>query len=347
MKLCSLLVATGLLALACPAVATVVNVNWDGSGDYQAIQNGIDAASEGDTVLVAAGEYSGSGNRGLTLGGINRVIMSESGYQSTLINCGGLDCGFFLNNSGEDSTTIIDGFTIINGVGQSNGGGILCSDSTPKILNCEFYDCTASNGGAIGVASTDGHLLISNCVIHDCTADNRAGGISFNNVDGPSVIRGCAVYDNTAVSYPGGGIFLNGVVDVTIENCTIVRNTGAFYSGAIYLESSFDHSTLLKNSVVALNSGTPATGFSLDSTHNIVYQNADGDSLPGTHTVNLFTNPLFCDVDLDDFTVCADSPCLPTVNDWDELVGVYDSGCPGCDSPVEESSWGAVKALFR
>ena len=44
---------------------------------------------------------------------------------------------------------------------------------------------------------------------------------------------------------------------------------------------------------------------------------------------------------------CSDSPALPHVNDWGELVGVFDSGCGPCSTPVETMSWGAVKALYR
>lgn len=347
MRNCALVCAAAVLAFACAASATTIYVHWDGSGDYQAIQDGINATGEGDTVLVAAGTYTGIGNRGLTFGGVNRVVMSESGWQSTTIDCSSADCGFFLNGSGESSASVIDGFSITNGVGQSNGGGILAVGATPTIRNCHFSFNTASNGAAIAVASTTTPLEISNCVIHDNTADNRAGGISFNGVDGATVIRDCVIYDNVSTSYPAGGIFLSGVADVTITGCTIVRNTGDSSSGALYLESSPAHSVQLTNTVLSLNSGPPAAGFAFDISHCIAFQNAGGDSLPGDHHDNLFTDPLFCDIGGDDFSLCADSPCLPGYNTWGELVGAYADGCPGCDSPVEASTWGCIKALYR
>ena len=348
MRSCAPICAVAVLMFACAASATTIYVHWDGlSGDYQAIQDGINATSEGDTVLVAAGTYMGIGNRRLTFGGVNRVVMSEDGPLSTTIDCSNGDCGFYLNNSGENSTSVIDGFSIINGVGQINGGGIMCVDSTPTIRNCHFSSNTASNGAAIAVTSTTNPMEISGCLIHGNTASGRAGGISLNSVDGALVISDCVIYDNVSTSYPGGGIYLNGVDDVTITGCTVVRNTGASDSGALYVESSLVHSVQLTNSVLSLNSGPPATGWALDITHCLAFQNAGGDSLPGDYHDNLFTDPLFCDVGADDFSLCADSPCLPGYNAWGELVGAYASGCPGCDSPVEASTWGCIKVLYR
>jgi hypothetical protein len=50
----------------------------------------------------------------------------------------------------------------------------------------------------------------------------------------------------------------------------------------------------------------------------------------------------------DDFTLCANSLCLPENNiDCDQLIGAYGEGCPPCDSPVESTSWGAIKAMYR
>ena len=40
-----------------PINASTINVNWDGSASYTIIQNGINAATNGDTVLVAPGTY--------------------------------------------------------------------------------------------------------------------------------------------------------------------------------------------------------------------------------------------------------------------------------------------------
>ena len=52
-----------------PATATIIHV----PSEQPTIQAAIDAASAGDTVLVAPGTYAGPGNRDLSFGGTDLV----------------------------------------------------------------------------------------------------------------------------------------------------------------------------------------------------------------------------------------------------------------------------------
>ena len=58
-------------------------------GEYSTIQSAIDAAEDGDIVLVADGTYTGSGNRDISYKGKAITVMSENGPESTVIDCEG------------------------------------------------------------------------------------------------------------------------------------------------------------------------------------------------------------------------------------------------------------------
>ena len=123
-------------------------------GDYDTIQDAIDAAVSGDIVLVADGTYSGNilfpGNK------TNITLISENGPDSTVIEGAppegapeGDPCGSVVTFSADNNFTL-DGFTITNGSTSGKGGGILIgSSSSPTITNCIITNNEASIGGAL------------------------------------------------------------------------------------------------------------------------------------------------------------------------------------------------------
>ena len=120
--------------------------NGTAADPFCTIQMGIDAASDGDTVLVQPGTYTGEGNRDISLFGKSITVGSSAGPDTTTIDIQGsptsIHRGFYLTH-GETSDSMIEGFTIINGYLQGdtggsgpNGGGggaaIYIRDSSPK-----------------------------------------------------------------------------------------------------------------------------------------------------------------------------------------------------------------------
>jgi hypothetical protein len=128
--------------------ADTIYVCWDGGGDYLTIQQGIDAAQDGDEVVVCDGTYTGAGNKNLDFHGKAITVRSAGGPESCIIDCQGDGRGFcFL--SGETSASVVDGFTVQNGwvSGEySSGGAILCGSSSPTIANCALIHNTAGVG---------------------------------------------------------------------------------------------------------------------------------------------------------------------------------------------------------
>lgn len=64
-------------------------------------------------------------------------------------------------------------------------------------------------------------------------------------------------------------------------------------------------------------------------------------------TDSVLGDPFFCSPASRDFSLCADSPCLPWNNVWGELIGALGEGCEACGTAVLEQSWGAIKAMYR
>ena len=191
--------------------------------DQPTIQSGIDIAENGDTVLVADGIYRGEGNVNIDFKGKQITVKSQNGAESTIIDCNKkAETRVFIFQNRETNDSILDGFTIKNGIHEL-GGGIYCNNASPTIKNCiiSWNEAVANNFHAQG-----------------------GGGIYCFNSD--AIILECTITNNTAESSFGGGVFLDGAwikdgvvlrettSQPSLINCTISKNTG---SGVFCFES--------------------------------------------------------------------------------------------------------------
>ena len=114
----------------------------NGAGPKKTIAAVVDAAGAGDTILAAAGSYTGPGNRGIDFDG-KAVILRAAG--AATIDCGGSDRGFYFHY-GETRQTAIIGFTITGGAAD-RGGAIRCERAHPQIRDCLIIENTATESG--------------------------------------------------------------------------------------------------------------------------------------------------------------------------------------------------------
>ncbi len=214
-----------------PSSGTVLHV----PGEYSTIQTAINAAQNGDTVLVADGTYTGSGNRDIEFYGRAITLISENGPEYCVIDCEHIIRAFNFWSQ-ETHQTSVSGFTVQNGnAGESEGGAFYCEyDANPMISHCIMTGNTGSRGGAVYSIGTS--LILFDCTITGNTAsgDNMGGGI-FISDNSPIIVDRCVISNNTAsgTNGQGGGLYCGG--EANISNCIISGNS-ALEGGGIYVD---------------------------------------------------------------------------------------------------------------
>lgn len=222
-----------------PGDPTVGDPLEDGSAEhpFDAIQEGIDAALDGNEVMVAKGTYTGLGNRDLDLAGKAITVRSADPNDpavvaATIIDCEGTPTDphrGFTFRSGEGSDSVIAGLTITNGLGPkeemyglgatSVGGGIFCdSRCSPTIVKCTISGNSTQwwTGLGGGIYCNFSSPTISDCTITANFAGWSGGGLY--GCDGP--ITDCTVSGNAGPWSGGGLVLCNGA----ISGCLIANN---------------------------------------------------------------------------------------------------------------------------
>ena len=281
--------------------ATIINV----PGDYSTIQEGIDAAVDGDTVLVAPGTYYEDIK--VWFKDDHITILGSDAEVTTIHGSGSSHVIWF----GQANVDVV-GFTITNSGGYFYAG-VFASQSNVIISDNIITD----NNRAIFISSSS-HAVIKNNIImnssdywHSIQIITDGTTEMYNNL----IIKGTGsnfIDIWTPISFPQ--IILNNTLPSTMDDGAFVASFGKFknniiinkYSVGIAIEA-FDPS----DTYIAYND------LWNNGTNYYNYLGGSFNPIPGTGEIH--ENPLFIDPGNDNYGLQADSPCIDSGDpDFDE-----------------------------
>ncbi len=279
--------------------------------DQATIQSAINISSDGDTVVVYPGRYL----ENIIFRGKEIVLTSRyyeendtSFITSTIIdgsspvNTDSASVVRIVNN--EDSTTVLQGFTITGGTGTiwtdehgagiyREGGGILIALSSPTIKHNIIVNNTVaktsgvSSAGGGGIRAGDGNLKILNNVITKNTGRYGAGIVL--NFTGALIRNNIITQNSGGQDYGGGALWMNhdGPNGKTIENNTFTWNN---VQQAIYV---WEGTSTISNCIIYADSTVSTVQIGVRSGGpTVTYSNVQGG---WTGEGNIDSPPQFSD----------------------------------------------------
>jgi hypothetical protein len=346
-------------------------VDQNGGGDFVLLSDACNAATSGDTIAVHPGDYEEPNDHQIYVQG-KALVICGTGLQPEDVSV-----SLYLELNGCHDVALEK----IRFHGHDRP--VVVRQSTLVIRNCTFEDNWACanciESGAISIID-----MYCQCDIEDCAFLNNRQLYAFGGPDeyigGGAVsaastinIRRCWFEGNSSTSY-GGAVW---AYRSNIEDCVFLHNTGYGAAALLSVQSTITRCTLYANEVTGgVLPWLPAAIVDIDDSpaggvfNCIVANTVNGWGFTGGwefiecsdlwatelgpcqtcmgENNNISSDPLFCDPEQGDFTLSATSPCLPgqVPGSPCSLIGARGVGC-GEEIPVQVTSWGAIKAMYK
>ena len=233
----------------CDGYVDEIEVCEDGVG---VLQEAIDDAPDGATLLLCAGEW----NENLELTRRELTIVGLEGAADTVVNGGAAGRAMTVTNG----TVLVQGLTLRNGT-ATRGGVAYCSGGELTFVESEIREGSAEDGG--GLAAVSCTLTLESTVVANNVATQYGGGIYTNSSTGDiidSVIDGnTGLEGGGAFTYDGSVNFLRTTISANeattvdeeawgpgggggglwsaggeVRESTIVGNVSAYQAGGAY-----------------------------------------------------------------------------------------------------------------
>lgn len=249
-----------LALLFIPAVAFSATIKVP--ADYPTIQQAIDAAAIGDTVLVSPGTYI----ENIDFTGKDITVTSSDGPAVTVIDGSqpsNYDYACVVRMiSGEGPNAVLSGFTLTKGFGfygawgSYHGGGIYIADSDPTIRGniVTGNEVTDSYSGGGGMSIWNCHGLITGNVIAANWAYYSAVGIDVES-GSTATISDNVIVGNVlgADGFGGGGIGCNHSSPMIKNNLIYSNSSESTTKGSGGGISCWDSSPVIMNCTMVGN----------------------------------------------------------------------------------------------
>lgn len=318
--LCALCALFWLTLLFAGNASAATNYVWQGSPSptppysswetaAHVIQDAVDVATDGDTVLVTNGVYT-TGGRAIYGTMTNRVAVDKplrmlsvngpaetiiQGFQDATPPFEAVRCVYLTNGATLSGFTLTNGGTLAEGdlFREQSGAGAWCESTAVVITNCFLIGNSARsslnpNAGFAGGAYR-GTLI--HCELRGNSAHDGAGAYA-------AVLRSCLLADNST-RHPDGLIGRGGGASASeLSQCTLVGNTAAFGGGV--------RGGTLVNCITYYNHAT------VGANHDIATMNHSCTTpLPSTGSGNITNTPLFVDTNgWSSARLQPNSPCI-------------------------------------